>query len=184
MQIAVAKFYSQIFMFLSDVMSWMTRKRRDRLLDSFKEDFTKRFEDQVEDIRNSSKKMLNLVILGASAEQRVTRLTVEWLGQEVHGLRTGLEGQSRDRAEEMRERERMNKEFVDFKAAIRDEWPNLKQLSADLQLLLRGQAMATSKTTANQTVRPDTHWRWKRTNNGTRATPSTIPSTFHSNPTP
>lgn len=141
MQGEVAKFYSQIFLFLSDVMSWMTRKRRERFMDSFKEDFNKRFEDQVESITVISKKMRTLAALGTSAEQRVMRLNMEKIGTEIQDIRTGLEGDLRDHAEQIHRMERLERELSDLKAAVRDEGHNFKQLASDLQLFLQGQAL-------------------------------------------
>lgn len=141
MQGEVARFYAEIFLFLSDVMSWMTRKRRERLMDSFKEDFNKRFEDQVEKITAISEKMRTLAALGTSAEQRVVRLSVEKMESDIQDIRTGLEGDSRDRAEQIRQMERLQRELSDLKAALRDEGHNYKQLASDLKLFLQGQAL-------------------------------------------
>lgn len=141
MQGEVAKFYAEIFLLLSDVMSWVTRKRRERLLDSFKEDFNKRFEDQVEKITAISEKMRTLAALGTSAEQRVMRLNMEKIGSEIQDIRTGLEGDSRDRAEQTHRLERLERELSDLKAAVRDEGHIFKQLASDVKLLLRGQAL-------------------------------------------
>ncbi|KAB2569777.1 hypothetical protein DBV05_g11541 [Lasiodiplodia theobromae] len=141
MQGEIARFYAEIFLFLSDVMSWMTRKRHERLIDSFKEDFNKRFDDQVEKITAISEKMRTLAALGAFAEQRVVRLNVEKIESDIQDIRTGLEGDSRARAEQIHKMETLQRELLDLKAAVRDEGQNLKRLGSDLQRFLQGQAL-------------------------------------------
>ena len=43
MQNLTAEFYSQVFGFLADVMDWMMKKSRHRMLDAFKQDFKEHF---------------------------------------------------------------------------------------------------------------------------------------------
>lgn len=141
MQREVVNFYSQIFIFLSDVMGWMTRKRRERFMGSFNEDFNERFEGQVERIRDTSKRMRTLAMLGTSAEQRVVRLEIEEIGLEIQDIRTVLEGNPRDCAEQVERMERLERKMLDLEAAARDDSRILKQLASDVVLLLQGQAL-------------------------------------------
>ena len=74
------------------MISWYTEKSRRRLLSSLKEDFYKRYEDQVENIKSLSQAVSRKAQQGSQAELRVTRLQVE-------DLRVGLENVERKFAE-------------------------------------------------------------------------------------
>lgn len=104
----VVDFYAHIFVFLSDVMDWVTEKRRKRLLDSFNENLFQKFEDQIDKIKVKSEMIRNLAAQSSRAEQRVTRLILEDLGKDV---RLGLQGEERRHAEMVCFAERMEKEL-------------------------------------------------------------------------
>lgn len=133
----MANFYAHIFLFLSDVMEWMTKKRRQRFLDSFNENFNKRFEDQVNKIRDSSEKMSRISVLASQAEVRAIRFNLERLHQD---FRLGQEGESREHAEQTRKLEDLERKVSDLKLSIDDTPLQFKQLYMDIKSLLCGQA--------------------------------------------
>ena len=99
-QEGVANLYSHIFLFMRDMISWYTEKSSRRLLSSLKEDFYKRYEDQVENIKSISQAVNRKAQQGSQAELRVTRLEVEDLRQDLRrDLRIGLENIERKIAE-------------------------------------------------------------------------------------
>ncbi|KAI1659700.1 hypothetical protein F4813DRAFT_351692 [Daldinia decipiens] len=137
----VADLYAHIFIFLSDTMDWITEKRRKRLLDSFNENFYKRFESQVETIRHKSDMIRNLAAQSSHAEQRVTRLTVEDLAQDI---RLGLVGEERRHAEIVYVAEKIEKELSEGRRErqlLREEGQQFKQLADRLTSMLRDKAM-------------------------------------------
>ena len=79
---------------------WYTEKSSRRLLSSLKEDFYKRYEDQIENIKSISQAVNRKAQQGSQAEQRVTRLQMEDLGKDLRkDLRIGLENIERKFAE-------------------------------------------------------------------------------------
>ncbi len=110
----VADFYAHIFVFLSDVMDWVTEKRRKRLLDSFNEDLFQKFDDQIARIRDKSGMIRNLAAQSSRAEQRVTTLTLEDLNRDV---RLGIQGAERRHAEMVYFAERIEKDLAEQRRA-------------------------------------------------------------------
>lgn len=137
MKTEVVNFYVHIFLFLSDVMEWKTKKRRQRFLDSFNENFNKRFEDQVNNIRDSSEKMSRISVLASQAEVRAIRFNLERLHQD---FRLGQEGESREHAEQTRKLEDLESKVSDLKLSIANGPLLFKQLYMDIESLLCGQA--------------------------------------------
>lgn len=102
-QMLIAKLYAHIFLFLKDVMSWFIDKHWKRILNSLREDFYSDFEEQVANIRQIAAQVKHRADMGASAEQRVTRISVEETRAELADLRSDLRlflgGYARDKAE-------------------------------------------------------------------------------------
>ncbi|KAI2776154.1 hypothetical protein F4815DRAFT_485338 [Daldinia loculata] len=137
----VADFYAHVFIFLSDTMDWITEKRRKRLLDSFNENFYKKFENQVETIRHKSDIIRNLAAQSSRAEQRVTRLVVEDLAQDI---RLGLTGEERRHAETIYAAEKIEKELSEGRRErqlLGEEGRQFKQLADRLTSMLQDKAM-------------------------------------------
>ena len=105
----VVDLYAHIFVFLSDVMDWVTEKRRKRLLDSFNESLLQKFEGQIDKIKSKSEMIRNRAAQSSRAEQRATRLELEGLSRDV---RLGLQGEERRHAEMTCFAQRIEKEFV------------------------------------------------------------------------
>ncbi|KAI0141733.1 hypothetical protein GGR57DRAFT_508995 [Xylariaceae sp. FL1272] len=104
----ITDFYAHIFVFLSDVMDWIAQKSRKRLLDSFNENFSKKFQDQVDMIKRKADKIQTFAAQSSRAEQRDMRLAIEDL---AHDVRIGLVGEERWRAEIARMSESLQHEI-------------------------------------------------------------------------
>ncbi|KAI5926622.1 hypothetical protein F4810DRAFT_707160 [Camillea tinctor] len=137
----IADFYAHIFIFLSDVMDWITEKRRKRLLDSFNENFYQKFEGQIATIKHKSDMIRNLAAQSSRAEQRDTRLTLEDLARDV---RLGLTGEERHRAEMTYYAERIERELLEGRKErqlLREDSQHYKQLAGQLMSMLQDKAM-------------------------------------------
>lgn len=108
MQAAVVDLYAHIFLFLTDTMVWYTKKRWKRTLDSFNENLSETFEDEIQNIKHKSKAILRQAIQGMAAEQRVTRLILE---ESRKDLRLGLENFTRAQAEAAHREEQKRREW-------------------------------------------------------------------------
>ena len=73
----IADLYANIFLFLASIMDWLMEKRYKRMLDSFNETFSKRFDKEVDSIKNKAERIRNRAAQSSRAESRSTRLTVE-----------------------------------------------------------------------------------------------------------
>ncbi|KAI3321962.1 hypothetical protein HD806DRAFT_502412 [Xylariaceae sp. AK1471] len=138
----IADLYAHIFVFLSDVMEWITEKRRKRLLDSFNENFNRKFEDQIEAIRNKSDRIKNLAAQSSRAEQRVSRLEVEDLARDV---RVGLVSEARRHAEVAYMAEILERELSESRKErqlLRDDTQNFKRLGEKIINMLQDKAMS------------------------------------------
>ncbi|TID05182.1 hypothetical protein CH35J_001997 [Colletotrichum higginsianum] len=107
LQKLIADLYAHIFLFLTSVMDWMMKRRRQRLLDSFKEDLPSVIENDMEKIRGISDRIRYLAAQSSRAEARSTRLALEDLARDV---RIGLEGERRHQAEMIQHAEAMRRE--------------------------------------------------------------------------
>ncbi|WQF78715.1 hypothetical protein CDEST_03729 [Colletotrichum destructivum] len=107
MQKLIADLYAHIFLFLTSVMDWMMKRRRQRLLDSFKEDLPSVIENDMEKISGISDRIRYLAAQSSRAEARSTRLALEDLARDV---RIGLEGERRHQAEMIHHAEAMRRE--------------------------------------------------------------------------
>ncbi len=131
----VADLYAHIFLFLSGAMDWIMEKRHRRMLDSFNENFRKRFDDEVTAIKDKAEHIRSLAGQSSRAELRATRLIVEELERD---LRLGLEGEARRQAEMTHFREEIKKEFSQERQQMRE---GQRQLGACLNLMLQEGAM-------------------------------------------
>ena len=105
----VADLYAHIFLFISGTMDWMMEKRLKRMLDSFNENFARRFGDEIANIMQKTKRIRYLAEQISRAEVRSIRETVEGLGRDI---RLGLRGDARDRAESAFLEEMIRKELL------------------------------------------------------------------------
>ncbi|KAI0551807.1 hypothetical protein F4679DRAFT_124737 [Xylaria curta] len=137
----IADFYAHIFVFLSDVMGWITEKKRKRLLDSFNEKFFQKFEHQIDMIKQKSERIRNFAAQCSRAEQRLTRETVEDLAQDV---RLGLIGQKRQEAEVAYHAERIERELYEGRRErqeLREDGKNFRLLADRIINMLEDKAI-------------------------------------------
>jgi hypothetical protein len=88
---AVSNLYAQIFLFLSEVMKWYSRKSRSRLLESFRDDFYKEFADRIVEIKRISESVAREAAHVAQFEGHITQLRVK----DVQDATTSLLRESR-----------------------------------------------------------------------------------------
>jgi hypothetical protein len=88
---AVANLYGQIFLFLSEVMKWYSRKSRRRLLESFRGDFYKEFEGRIAIIKRISDSVSREAAHTAQIEGHITQLRV----RDVQEVTTSMLRESR-----------------------------------------------------------------------------------------
>ncbi|KAI1338624.1 hypothetical protein F5Y15DRAFT_407601 [Xylariaceae sp. FL0016] len=135
----VADVYSQIFLFLSDVMDWVTEKRRKRLLDSFNDNLVQKFENRIVMIKSKSDLIRNLAAQSSRAEQRATRLIVEDMARNVNDLRIGAVGQERRYAHMVYFAGKIESELAE-RQKEREMWkpdgPHFKQLAGRVTMML------------------------------------------------
>ncbi|KAK7984660.1 hypothetical protein PG988_002282 [Apiospora saccharicola] len=127
MKEAVARLYAEIFLFLSDLMDYLTKKRLKRLLDAFNEDLYKRFEDRIRDIGRRASKIQRLAEQGSRAELRAVRLELEHWKQTS---RVGQEGEVRMLSEMAAATSKMEAEWRE--ATRQRELPTQRQLMDQL----------------------------------------------------
>lgn len=107
----VVDLYAHIFIFLGSVMDWILEKRFKRLVDSFNESLSKRFESEVKVIRRKAERIRDLAAQSSRAELRATRLTVEGIERDV---RVGLVASAREQAEMNYRMKRLESEMADM----------------------------------------------------------------------
>ncbi|KAI1124220.1 hypothetical protein F5Y10DRAFT_250067 [Nemania abortiva] len=137
----IADLYAHIFIFLSDVMGWITEKKGRRLLDSFNETFFQKFEDKIGMIKQKSENIRNLAAQCSRAEQRFVRVAVEDLTQDI---RLGLMGQKRQEAEMVYHAERIEKELYESRKErqqLREDGRNFRLLADRLINMLESGAI-------------------------------------------
>ncbi|KAI0437870.1 hypothetical protein F4803DRAFT_536979 [Xylaria telfairii] len=137
----IADFYAHIFVFLSDVMQWITEKKRKRLLDSFNEKFFQKFDDKIGMIKQRSERIRNFAAQSSRAEQRLTRVAVEDLAQDV---RLGLIGQQRHEAEVAYHAERIERELYEGRKErqqLREDGQNFRLLADRIINMLEDKAL-------------------------------------------
>ncbi|RYC59102.1 hypothetical protein CHU98_g7105 [Xylaria longipes] len=137
----ITDFYAHIFVFLSDVMGWITEKKRKRLLDSFNEKFFQKFEHQIGMIKQRSERIRSFAAQSSRAEQRLTRVAVEDLAQDV---RLGLVGQKRQEAEVVYHAERIERELYEGRKErqqLREDAHNFTLLAGRITNMLEDKAL-------------------------------------------
>ncbi|KAK7994264.1 hypothetical protein PG991_015852 [Apiospora marii] len=127
MKEAVARLYADIFLFLSDLIDYLTQKRLKRLLDSFNEDLYKKYEDRIGVIGKKAGRIQWLAERGSRAEIRAVRLELERL--ERNSI-AGQEGEARLCAQLAAATSRM--EAVLREATSQRQVPMQKQLMGQL----------------------------------------------------
>jgi hypothetical protein len=133
MRAAVAELYAEIFLFLSELLDYLSQKRRKRLLDSFNEDLYKRFEDQLAAIQKKAAKVQTLAVQGSRAELRATRLELESVKEYVIA---GKRGEDRLRAELVAQAERLEAELARVREQRQHETLSMRQLSLAVNKML------------------------------------------------
>ncbi|OJJ42805.1 hypothetical protein ASPZODRAFT_155064 [Penicilliopsis zonata CBS 506.65] len=132
----VADLYAHIFLFLSSVMDWLMEKRYKRMLDSFNESFSARFDNETSAIHHRAGQIRELAERGARAEGRITRLTVEELQSDI---RLGLQNRAREQADRVYWEQRIEQQMahlVERQELMSDAWKQLA--SAAKQFLQEG----------------------------------------------
>jgi len=136
----VGDLYAHIFLFLSSYMDWMMRKRATRLLDSFNENLSRKFELSIKKIHERSSAIRNLVAQGSRAEIRATRLQVE---EFTRDYRVGQQGSARHQADMEYFAARIERELImarDERRELKEEGRQVKELTARLTNMLRERA--------------------------------------------
>lgn len=139
----VADLYAHVFLFLSNFMDLVMRKRAKRLLDSFNENLNKKFEKDIKLINDKSARIRNLVEQGSRAELRDTRLTVEQLERDI---RIGQEGEARHRAEMEHFSASFIRELQQERIERKEFDRRVKELINGLAGMLQENAMASIRT--------------------------------------
>ena len=106
-QAAVAKFYTETFLFYSDAIRWFQSSSTKKIWHSLDEKFSERFKGPLANIQRLSRLVQRATSLGSGAEIRVTRLIAETTKED---LRAGLEGAAREQAESRERAARMENE--------------------------------------------------------------------------
>ncbi|KAK1831671.1 hypothetical protein QBC39DRAFT_306301 [Podospora conica] len=136
----VGDLYAHIFLFLSSYMDWMMRKRATRLLDSFNENLSAKFELDIKKIHDLSTGIRNLVAQSSRAEIRATRLQVEDLAKDH---RVGQEGSARHQAEMEHFAARLEQELImarKERQELVEEGRHFKELTSRLTYMLQERA--------------------------------------------
>lgn len=130
--------YAHIFLFLASVMDWLMEKRYKRMLDSFNENFSKHFEDQINVINQKAELIKRLAEQSTRAEIRVTRLMMEDVQRDI---RIGLQADARQQAELHYWKERMVKEFEEARKGREQTTARWNQLASATKLMLQESTM-------------------------------------------
>lgn len=131
---AISKFYSHIFLYLESVMEWILKKSRTRLIASFNENLSDRFENDIKQIRSSAEAIRNLAQQSSRAEVRYHRKEAE---SGYRDIRLGLHGVERQNAEIMYTLEDMKRRQAQMEEDRRQESRYQKQLGLDVKLFLQ-----------------------------------------------
>lgn len=131
---AISKFYSHIFLYLGSVMDWILKKSRTRLIASFNENLTDRFENDIKQIRSSADAIRNLAQQSSRAEVRYHRQEAE---SGYRDIRLGLHGVERQNAEIMHTLEEMKRRQAQLEEYRRQESRYQKQLGLDVKQFLQ-----------------------------------------------
>ena len=99
---AIAKLYTNIFLFYGDAIKWYQSSSPAKVWHSLDQNFSSRFAQPLAEIKRLSGLVQRATIRGSGAETRFTRLAVENVTED---LRAGLQGLARETAEIRRFRE-------------------------------------------------------------------------------
>lgn len=116
MQHNIASLYAHIFFFLRNTIDWYLKKSIKRALASLREDFYKRFEDELSNIKRISLAISREAQHGSHSETRYTRIVLEKLAEDTV---IGLRDLKRDVAERKYREERAAEERAREREAIR-----------------------------------------------------------------
>lgn len=136
----VGDLYAHIFVFFSSYMDWMMRKRAKRLLDSFNENLSRKFELDIKKIHERSTVIRNLVAQSSRAEIRATRLQVE---EFTRDFRVGQQGSARHHAEMEYFAARIEQELImsrKERRELKEEGRQVKELTSRLTHMLQERA--------------------------------------------
>ncbi|KAK0753084.1 hypothetical protein B0T18DRAFT_483923 [Schizothecium vesticola] len=136
----VGDLYAHIFIFFSSYMDWMMRRRAKRLLDSFNENLSRKFELDIKKIHERSTIIRNLVAQSSRAEIRATRLQVE---EFTRDYRVGQEGSARHHAEMEYVAARIEQELIMARKEpreLKEEGRQVKELTSRLTHMLQERA--------------------------------------------
>jgi len=135
---SIVDLYEHIFLYLSSVMDWITEKKYRRMLDSFNENLSKRFSDEIAQISHKAKMLRRRAEYSSRAEVRSTRLGYEELRKD---MRVGLDGIDRYFAEIQHSEERISRELREDRRH-RDEFEaRLMKLAGPVKHLLTMRAL-------------------------------------------
>lgn len=137
----VADLYSHIFLLLNSYMDWIMRRTIKRTLDSFKKNFTERFDDQIRNIRTKARSLRHMVEHSSRRETYATRqlgeqnlalnLVNKTILEDIRSdQRIGREGAERAQAE----LEYRNKQIALY---VEDEHHNRKEMDRKLLMFAK-----------------------------------------------
>lgn len=135
----VSEFYGQVFLFLSGVMEWITKKWYKRMVNSFNDDLVLEFDMELESIKYKAKRIRHRAEQSHRGEGQYVRYKVDNFGHELEGFedkRLGTMGLARQQAERQYSEEKL--QFQEARSELkRQEYPAYeKQLGHMLKLLL------------------------------------------------
>lgn len=125
----ISELYAHIFLFLSGTMDWIMEKRRRKLLDSFNENFRRRFDKEISNITQISENIRKLAEQTSRVEMRVTRMVVEDIRRDI---RVGLEGDARYQADTKITVDRLDREMNSMRKEYREGTKQLAGLLKDM----------------------------------------------------
>ena len=134
----IVDLYAHIFVFLGSTMDWIMEKRYKRMLDSFNESFSKRFDSEVGAIKRRAERIRNLAAQSSRAEARVTRVILEDMYRDV---RVGLVAGARQQAEMQYRMQRLEEEMAEMTRAREQSDQAWRQLANLAKLMLQDNAM-------------------------------------------
>lgn len=133
----LSDFYGEVFLFLSDVMEWMTKKSYKRMLKSFNDDLVLDFEDGLERIKQKAARIRHRAEQISRAESRSISNRVESLEKKMsEDMRLGATGLARQQAEMRYVQEKLQLQearIETYRAECRDYQ---QRLGRSLKLLL------------------------------------------------
>ena len=83
MQLAIAKFYINVFVFYAEAIKWYQSRSYTKVLSSFNANFLEQFRDKLEDLKRLSKLVQRAASTGAMAEVRASRLQNQYYHEQL-----------------------------------------------------------------------------------------------------